>query len=294
MQATRRDFLLQTGFGIAATGFGLSRAMAEDGKPALRLSACDWSLGAWGPEGLALAAAVGLDGLEISAATDNGSPGDVLAVADAERRAAYKEQSKEHGVVVSSVAMGLLNGFPMVSDPRAMAWTEETIDGTKDLGARVMLMAFFGKGDLRDKSGALKTQDVDTLIGQLKELAPKAEKAGVILGLENTLSAEQNLDILGRVQSNAVRVYYDVGNSTANGYDVPAEIRLLRDRICQIHFKDNKGHLGEGEVDMSAAGRAMRDIGYAGWVVLETKVLGERDADFRRNAAFTRALLGNA
>lgn len=294
MQATRRNFLLQAGFGIAATGFGLSGAMAEEGKPPLRLGACDWSLRALGPEGLAVAAAVGLDGLEISAAADNGSPGDVLAVADAERRAAYKEQSKEHGVVVSSVAMGLLNGFPMVSEPRAMAWTEQTIDGTKDLGATVMLMAFFGKGDLRDKSGALKTKDVDVLVGQLKELAPKAEQAGVILGLENTLSAEQNLDILGRVQSNAVRVYYDVGNSTANGYDVPAEIRLLGDRICQIHFKDNKGHLGKGEVDMSAVGTAMRAIGYAGWVVLETKVIGERDADFRRNAAFTRALLGNA
>jgi len=294
MRTTRRQFVVQTGFGIAGAGLALSGAFAGDGKPALRLSACDWSLGALGPEGLAAAAAVGLDGLEISAAADNGHPGDVLAIADAERRLAYKQNGETHGVAVSSVAMGLLNGFPMVSDPRAMAWVEQTIDGTKDLGANVMLMAFFGKGDLRDKSGTLKASDVDTLVGQLKELAPKAEKAGVMLGLENTLSAEQNLDILSRVKSSAVRVYYDVGNSTANGYDVPGEIRLLGDRICQIHFKDNKGHLGEGEVNMNAVAEAMRAIAYAGWVVLETKVLGDREADFKRNAAFSRALLANA
>ncbi|MFO7974411.1 MAG: sugar phosphate isomerase/epimerase family protein [Candidatus Hydrogenedentota bacterium] len=180
----------------------------------------------------------------------------------------------------------------MVSEPRAMAWVEQTIAGTKDLGAKVMLLAFFGKGDLRFGSGKLKEKDVDTLVEQLKVLAPKAEKAGVVIGLENTLSAEQNLDIINRVRSDAVRVYYDIGNSTGNGYDVPQEIRLLKDRICQIHFKDKKGYLGEGEVDMNAAAKAIRDIGYKGWIVLETKVIDERDADFKRNAAYTRSLFG--
>ncbi|HQH53085.1 MAG TPA: sugar phosphate isomerase/epimerase family protein [Candidatus Hydrogenedentes bacterium] len=294
MRTTRREFIVRAGFGVAAAGLVMPRALAGDSKPAIRLSACDWSLGASGPEGLASAAAIGLDGLEVSAAADNGKPGDVLAIADPERRQAYKQNRETHGVAISSVAMGLLNGFPMVSEPRAPAWVEQTIDGTKDLGAKVMLLAFFGKGDLRDKSGALKEKDVDTLVGQLTEFAPKAEKAGVILGIENTLSAEQNLDILGRVKSNAVRVYYDVGNSTHNGYDVGQEIRLLGDRICQIHFKDNEGYLGEGEVNMNAVAEAMHAISYKGWVVLETKVIGERDADFKRNAQFTRTLLGIA
>lgn len=292
MRTTRREFLARTGLGFGLAGFGIPRALAQDAKPAIRLSACDWSLGAYGPEGLESAAAIGLEGLEISAAADNNHPGDVLAIADAERRDAYKRSMKAHGVAVSSVALGLLNQFPMVSEPRAPGWVEQTIDGTKDLEAKVMLLAFFGKGDLRLKSGELKEKDVDTLVGQLQDLAPKAEKAGIILGLENTLSAEQNLAIINRVKSSAVRVYYDVGNSTHNGYDVPQEIRLLGDRICQIHFKDNKGYLGEGEVDMKAAGEAMQAIAYTGWVVLETKVIGEREADFKRNAAFTRTLLG--
>jgi hypothetical protein len=54
----------------------------------------------------------------------------------------------------------------------------------------------------------------------LKELAPAAEKAGVDLGLEDTISAEDNVRIMERAGSPAVRVYYDVGNSTNNGFDV--------------------------------------------------------------------------
>ena len=41
-------------------------------------------------------------------------------------------------------------------------------------------------------------------------------------------------------------VYYDVGNSNSRGYDVPAEIRFLKDRIACFHFKDRDRYLGEG------------------------------------------------
>ena len=74
----------------------------------------------------------------------------------------------------------------------------------------------------------------------LRDLAPEAEKADVILGLENTISAEDNVRIMDRARSKNVLVYYDVGNSTNNGFDVVKEIRWLgKDRICQIHLKDN-------------------------------------------------------
>ena len=252
----------------------------------IRLSACDWSLGAVSPEGLAVAKRVGLDGLEISA----GDATDTLRIADPDVRQAYKKAMAETGLVVSSVAMGFLNQAPLALDPRGPAWLEQTIKGTKDLQAKVILLAFFGNGDLRNADG-LKAAEVDTVVERLKQAAPKAEQAGVVLGLENTLSAEQNLAILDRVGSAAVKVYYDCGNSTTNGYDVPKEIRLLRDRICQIHLKDGRQLLGQGAVDMDAAAKAIRDIDYTGWLVLETAIQNDdRDGSFRTNATYVREL----
>ncbi len=288
MQTTRRQFLA----GVAGTGAAGVAALWARGAgaaeaPKYRLSACDWSLRAGGPEGVEVARAVGLDGLEVSA----GDSTDTLAIADPAYRQRYKEAFTTTGLVASSLAMGFLNNTPLATDPRGPAWLEQTIDAAADLDAKIILLAFFGNGDLRHE-GQLKENDVDAVVERLKDAAPRAEAAGVILGLENTLSAADNLAILDRVKSDAVRVYYDVGNSTGGGYDVPAEIRQLGDRMCQIHFKDGGHFLGEGEVAMEPVAEALDDIGYRGWVVLETAIpTGDRDADFRRNVEFVRTLL---
>ena len=73
----------------------------------------------------------------------------------------------------------------------------------------------------------------------------------MILGLENYLSAEENLDILERVKSSAVQVYYDVGNSTDKGYDIYKEIRMLKGNICEFHAKDADHMLGSGRIDFA-------------------------------------------
>jgi len=127
----------------------------------------------------------------------------------------------------------------------------------------------------------------------LKELAPAAEKAGVTLGLEDTISAEDNVRIMERAGSPAVKVYYDVGNSTNGGFDVVKEIRWLgAQRICQMHLKDNPHYLGEGRIDFPAVMKAITDIGFQGFANLETDCPSKSvENDMTRNLKFIRALL---
>jgi L-ribulose-5-phosphate 3-epimerase len=289
MRITRRAFVAGAA-GLAGATLVRRLAAEEAATPRIRLSACDWSIGASGPAGLEVAKRVTLDGLEVSP----GDPADTLKIADPATRAQLKAKAAELGIAVSSVAMGLLNGCPLATDPRGPAWLEQTIDATKDLGAKPILLAFFGAGDLREGDG-LKTKAVDTVVQRLKDAAPRAKEAGVILGLENYLTAKQNLDILDRIGSEAVQVYYDARNSTDVGHDAAAEIRQLKGRLCQIHFKDGGNYLGEGTVKWEAVRDALNDIGYRGWAVLETSCPSkDRDVDFRRNAAFLRKLFGLA
>lgn len=288
MLISRRSFMKSSAFGVTGTILGLDTLLAaQEGLADVRIAACDWSLGAGGPGGLEIAKASGLDGLEISV----GSPADTLQIANPEYRQQYKANMPKTGMVIPSLAMGMLNEAPLASDPRGPAWLQQSIEAAQDLGAKVILLAFFGKGDLR-ADGKLKTKDVDTVVGRLVEAAPAAQRAGVILGIENTLSAQDNLAILDRVKSDAVRVYYDIRNSTDNGYDVPAEIKLLADRICQIHFKNGGDYLGEGKMAMDPIGEAIQSIKYPGWIVLETSCPSKkREADFQRNADYARRLL---
>ena len=98
---------------------------------------------------------------------------------------------------------------------------------------------------------------------------PRPRSSGIIIGLENYLSAGDNRKIIDRVGSPKVKVYYDVGNSTDKGRDVAQEIRALGKLICEFHAKDGPHMLGKGRIDFQKVRRAMDDVEYSGWIQLE-------------------------
>jgi sugar phosphate isomerase/epimerase len=173
------------------------------------------------------------------------------------------------------------------SDRLAPKWVSDSIRLTNALKTKVLLVPFFGKWALQTPA------EIDYVGDALRELAPEAEKAGVILGIEDTVSARDNVRIMDLSRSKNVMVYYDVGNSTRGGFDVVKEIRWLgKDRICQFHFKDNPHYLGEGDIQFAPIIHAIRDIGYSGYANLETDVHPKTvEADMRRNLLYIRQLL---
>jgi len=281
---TRRTFLAGSAAGLAGAAL-VRETMAAEGAVApvkIRVSARHFG------SDLVAAKKAGLDGVEVGV----GGAAEKLQIADADRRGKIKEQMKATGLAVSSLSMDLLNGNPVATDPNGVAWLRQSIEAAKDLGAAGILVPFFGKASLL-KGKELKTDVVDALVARMKEVAPQAKDAGVALGLENTCSGKQNLQIIERIGSEAVGCYYDTGNSTSGGYDVPAEIRQLKGRLCLIHFKDGGSYLGEGKVKMEPVAEALKAIGYTGWIVLETACPSkDRIADCKRNADFVRKLMG--
>jgi sugar phosphate isomerase/epimerase len=227
----------------------------------VRFGVCDWTIGKTGdPAALELASKLGLEGVQVSLAIKNNR----LELAQAALQKSYLEAAKKQNIEIASFAMGDLNNIPYKSDPRAEQWIDQSIDICRAMKVKIVLVPFFGKGDLRNDP-----KGTETVIDRLKRVAPKAEKAGVILALESWLSAEDHLKILKAVGSPALQVYYDVGNSQEAGYDILKEIRLLGARICQFHAKDYKDLYGKGTMDFKAVRKAMEDIGYHSWFVLE-------------------------
>lgn len=254
-----------------------------------RIAACAWSMGIQGPDALDAARRIGLQGLEING---DGLAGDQLKIADPAHRAAYRRRIKETGIPVISVCLDLLCDNPLATDPRAPGWVQTAIDAAAELGAGIVLLPFFGPGDLKE-NGALKADAVDATVRELTKAAAIAEKKGIVLGIENTLSYAESTEILARIGSPAVKVYYDVGNAGCFGLDPAAELRQYRDAVCQVHFKDG-GFLGHS-LKMPEIMGALHDTKYSGWVVLETNIpTGDMEADFRRNAAILRYAMEDA
>jgi sugar phosphate isomerase/epimerase len=210
-----------------------------------------------------------------------------MTIDDAELIARYREESEKQDMPLDGTCLDRLHVDCLKSNNRDAA--KRVADGiriTKALAVQVMLMPFFGKC-------ITEPGDFESTASLLRELAPEAEKAGVILGLENTLSAEDNVRIMDKVKSNAVKVYYDVGNSTRNRHDVLKEIPWLgKNRICQFHLKDNPGYLGEGSIDFARVLAEIRGIGFDAYANLETDSPSTViEDDMRRNLAFVRKLM---
>ena len=237
--------------------------------------------------GLAQAKQAGFDGVEISA----GSPAEELDVYKPDTRTRYKEQMQQTGLPITSIMMGLFNQCPLATDPRAPAWIKQGIDAAKDLKAKNILLAFFSKGDLLSGT-QLKEEEFKAAAQRIKALSPYAKEAGVTLAIENYLNAEQNLRMLELIGDESVCLYYDVYNTgKTKKYDSPAEIRRLKGRIVQVHYKNGSQYLDEDKPHFEAVSAALKDIGYKGWITLETSSPSKNPVeDGKRNAAFVRSL----
>jgi len=302
----RRTFINKTLAGIMVAGLPASAIAACSNTRPAGIGMCDWNLGqSADPSYIPLAAEVGLEAIQVSV----GTAPDRMPLRESSVRKRYLELGKQYNILFCSVAAGsILNQIPLATEPQSAIYVVDALEAASALGSTNILTAFFGNGDLleRDESGSYinisngpfaeykwKEKDVERVIAVMKQIVPRAEDLGVIIGLENTLSAVQNLQIIDEIGSPMVQVYYDIGNSTGNGYDVPAEIRNIGNhRMCEVHIKNMGSRLifgDEGEVDMEACAIALRDIGYDKWLVLETS--GRRgmfEEDTRANIEYVR------
>ena len=236
------------------------------------------------PEACAVAKRQSLEGVQVTLGRPvNGR----LPLEDAELQARWVSASKEHGIPLDATYIDILHADCLKNNVAARDWIRRGIGITHKLDARILMTVFFGGCAVENKA------ELETVADAFRELAPEAAKANVILGFENLLNVEDNLRVWDRVASPAFKIYYDVGNSTVQGYDVPKEIRQLgKDRICQFHFKDGQAYLGQGKVEFRPILDAIGDIGFSGFANLETaNPSGNIDADIGRNLSYLRTLM---
>jgi L-ribulose-5-phosphate 3-epimerase len=263
----RRDFIRNS---LLLAGAG-SLASYDFKSPAVPRSftypigACDWSIGKTSdPDAFRLAREIGLDGIQVSLGTAKNN----MHLRQPQIQQEFLAASRASGVRIGSMAIGELNNVPYKSESITQEWVHDCIDVAQVLGCKVILLAFFHHGDLRnDPSGKAE------VIRKLREVAPKAEKQGIYLAIESWLSAEEHVEIIEGVGSSHVRVYYDVANATEMGYDIYREMKMLgTEYICEIHMKENGQLLGQGKVDFKRVRETLKDIGYQDWLVIEGAV----------------------
>ncbi len=272
---SRREFARQASFGAAAVGAaafgGTVRAAQQEANDAkvkipLKIGHRAASMKMVGNFNVFKMARQipGLIGVELQVA--HGKPN--LRDWDAVRR--YKREANRWGMMIPSLAGLWDRGVSILDVEPAGKNIEQAVRVAEFLGASVILAAFFKSKapDMTDESS------YGPVVQMLQRVAPTAEKSGVTIGLENSLSPAHNKKLVDLVDHPAVKVYYDPHNMAHYGYGdqaVPGIKLLGRDRICQMHVKNGKKLIAEpGLVDWPAAFDALNEIQYDGWYVFES------------------------
>lgn len=258
-----------------------------------QIAVCDWmilkrqKLGAF-----ALTKEIGADGVEV----DMGSLGRLETfdnqLAKAETRQQFMDTARNLNLEICSIAMSGFYAQSFAERPTVPRMIDDTIATMKAMNVKI---AFLPLGVTSDP--ARHPQLRTAVVERLKMAGEKARAAGVIIGIETELSAEEQVRLLDDVGSPGIRVYYNVANAIQNKRDVASEIRVLgKDRICQIHCTNQDGVWLEDDpaVDMAKIKAALDDIGWSGWLVIERsrKASDSRNVkgNFGANAAYLKRI----
>jgi L-ribulose-5-phosphate 3-epimerase len=276
MLMTRRDFVKQAGVASAAVP-AIARARGQGPVPTketlnpqpIRVGMTDWNLGQRGDiTKIALAREIGLDGIQVSVQypTDGKTP----TLRDPKTQAAFKRAALENGIQICSLAIGNpgKSRMPMHTNPAFAILLAEAVEIAYNIGTNNILLPILGDSHIDMANQA----QVDTFVATMKEIARYAERYEVVVGLEDWISAEDNIRLLEAIGSDFVAVYYDAHNIVSRVPDIYVEPKLLARRISQIHVKNANELLSTpgGKMDWPRMSKEFYDIGYRGWYVLET------------------------
>lgn len=243
-----------------------------------------------------LAKEIGADGVEV----DMGSLGDRETfenqLRDPELARKFKDQARELGLGISSVAMSGFYAQSFAERPTVDRMISDCIETMGRLSVRVAFLPLGVQGDL------VKRPELRPVIVQrLRAAGQRAAAAGVVIGIETSLPAAAEARLLDEIGSPGVRSYFNFANPLQAGRDLHGELRTLgRERICQIHCTDEDGVWLQDNprLDLRAVRRTLEAMGWSGWLVVERsrRAGNPRDVkgNFGANVAYLKSVFAPA
>lgn len=220
---------------------------------------------------------IGADGVEVDMGGLGNRPTFDNQLADPAVRGQFLDKAKALNLEICSLAM---TGFYAQSFARrdgVEGTVQDCIDTMTAMKVKTAFLPMGVQGDLV-KNPELRP----VIIERLRAVAPRAEKAGVVIGIETALDAAGEAALLDEVGSGAIKSYFNFSNALQEGRDLARELETLgTKRICQIHCTDHDGVLLQNNtrLDMHKVRQTLDRMHWSGWLVIERS----RDANDVRN-----------
>ncbi|MFC5282787.1 sugar phosphate isomerase/epimerase family protein [Pedobacter alpinus] len=192
-------------------------------------------------------------------------------------RQEYLAKAKELNIEFCSIAM---TGFYAQSFAERPTWQKmigDCLATAKAMNIKVAFLPLGVKGDL------IKHPELrPAIVERLKIAGKMAKKAGVTIGIETSLDATAEKELLKDICSKNIRSYFNFSNPLKEGRDLNKELQILgRKYIVQIHATDEDDVWLENNkrLDLYKVKQTIDDMKWKGWLVVERS----RDATQPRN-----------
>jgi SSS family transporter len=214
-----------------------------------------------------LASAIGADGVEV----DMGGLGaretfdNALAVDSIRQQ--FLEKAKALNLGISSLAMTGFYSQSFATRPTWQRMVSDCIRTMNEMGVRVGFLPLGVNSDLVKDPGLRPA-----IVHRLKWVGKLAESAGVVIGIETTLPAADELQLLKDIGSPAIQVYFNFANALDAKRDLCQELRILgKEHICQIHCTNTDGVWLQNDpaIDLKKVRETLDQMGWSGWLVIE-------------------------
>jgi sugar phosphate isomerase/epimerase len=137
----------------------------------------------------------------------------------------------------------------------------------------------------------------DSVVSRLKIAGKLAQQAAVIIGIETSLDAKEELRLLKEVGSPAIKSYFNFSNALKNGRDLNKELKTLgRKNIIQIHCTDDDGVWLQNNTRLNMKGvkQTLDKMKWSGWLVIERSrdatEAGNVKKNFSANTAYVKSI----
>lgn len=250
----------------------------NEGSERYKIAVCDWmilkrqKIGAF-----QLAREIGSDGVEL----DMGSLGKRDSFDNKLRephfQKLFKEKATEFNIEISSIAMSGFYGQSFLERQNYIDLLQDCLNTMEVMDVKVAFLPLGFGCDLM-KNPEIRPE----LVRRLKVAGDMAVQAGVVIGIETSLGAREEVKLLKEIDSPAIKIYFKFQNALEANRDLYKEMKILgKKRICQIHCTDTDGvTLPYNErIDMIKVKNTLDKMKWEGWLVVERS----RDKDDVRN-----------
>ncbi len=243
-----------------------------------KVAVCDWMVLKRQKIGVfQLANELGSDGVEL----DMGSLGKRDSFDNKLREKHFQElfqqKSSEYNIEIASIAMSGFYGQSFAVHSNYKELVQDCLSTMEVMNVNTAFLPL-GTGCDLQKNPEVRPE----LVRRLKEVGDMAAAKGKVIGIETSLPATQEIELLKEINSDGIKIYFKFQNALENNRNLYKELRTLgKDRICQIHCTDTDGvTLPNNErIDMKKVKKTLKRMGWKGWLVVERS----RDKDDVRN-----------